>query len=66
MKPALIFFYEPHGQAIGSLSYYRLDRRWSIARMQNEAIRIGRKRGYCGASLTHSFNNIPEKPQITF
>jgi hypothetical protein len=66
MKPALIFFYEPHGQAVGSLSYYRLDRRLSIARMQNEAVRIGRKRGYCGASLTHSFYDVPEKPQITF
>ena len=66
MKPALIFFYEPHGQAIGSLSYYHLDRRWSIARRQNEAVRIGRLRGYCGASLTKSFKDVPEKPQLIF
>ena len=66
MKPRLIFFYNEHGLAVGSLSYYGLDRRWSIARMQNEAIRIGRARGYVGASLANSFNNLPDKPQIKF
>lgn len=47
MKPSLIFFYSPHGLAVGSPG-------------------AGRLRGYCGASLTDNFNNIPDKPQLTF
>ena len=65
-KPSFVFFYDNLGIACGSLSYYALDKRWSIAHMTNEAVRIGRLRGYTGASLTHSFYDIPDQPKITF
>ena len=65
-KPTFIFFYDTYGSACGDLSYYRVDRRWSIARITAEAIRIGKLRGYTGAMLGNSFRNHPDKPTIIF